>query len=105
MLDILRRWPLVGFIYLNIGFQRDLNWFSAFLFRTNGIYMTNKDKQQPTDIFIDTCTTGCSAVCLQEAYHAEFLQHVLDKGHLLYHMEALITVVALRQWAHSLAGQ
>ena len=38
-------------------------------------------------------------VCLQEAHHVEFPQHVLDKGHLIFHLEALNAVVALRQLA------
>ena len=40
MLDMLCRYPLVG----SIGFQRDLNWFSTFLPKTNGISIINGNK-------------------------------------------------------------
>ena len=61
--------------------------------------------RQLTDIMVDTGTTGCSMVCQQRVYRIEFLQHVFDNGHRICHLEALNTIMVLRQWAPSLAGQ
>ena len=62
-----------------------------------------EDMRQPIHIYVDVCTTGCSALCQAEVYHAIFLQKVVEEGNLICKLEALN--VAIKLWAPTLAGR
>ena len=51
---------------------------------------------------MDTCGTGCSAVCQPEGYHVVFLARIIATQHPMYQLDALN---ALGKWLLQLRGR
>ena len=105
MLSTLRECPHAGYIELNSKFKKDLHWFEVYLPHTNGIYLIHQDNRVQVEVFVDACTTCCSAICHPDAYHAEFPHQLLAEQHPVCHLEVLNALGALRRWAPRLKGQ
>ena len=104
MLDTLRRAPDTGKVTLDDDFKKDLLWFDRYMASTNGIYIIHPTRETIT-IELDSCLSGCGAICLSEYYASEFPAHINDARHPICHLELLNIVVACRLWAPALTGK
>ena len=59
----LRECPVEGAIHLDSGFQKDVNWFLAYLPRTNSIYMMPQDNREPVKLLVGVCAFRAGALC------------------------------------------
>ena len=104
MLTTLRECPDTGNIALSSEFCKHLQWFGRYAACSNGVSMM-EDSRQPIQIYVDTCTTSCSALCQEDVYHVVFLQQVLEEGKPICELEDLNVAVVLKLWARTLAGR
>ena len=77
MLHTLQARPPIGHIKLDLGFQKDIQCFLAYLPWTNGIFIISQEMREQVEIFLGACGTGCGAMCQPEAYHMVFPDKVL----------------------------
>ena len=89
MLATLRQCPEFGEITLNLEFTTDVNWFINYLAGTNSVFIMDQDHRSPIHVYVDTCTTGCRAVCQAEAYHSESPASILQENHPICELEAI----------------
>ena len=73
MLASLRECPGAGTIWLSLEFKKDLQWFRLYAAMCNRVSIIDEDARQLVEIYVDACTTGCRALCGNEAYHTTFL--------------------------------
>ena len=55
--------PVERAVMLSCDFHKDLNWFNAFLPQTSSMFTINDKHREPISLYVDTCTTGCGAIC------------------------------------------
>ena len=58
----------------------------------------HEDGHTPANIFMDSCTTGCSGIYDKQAYHSIFPDLVLQQGTEICHIEPFNCGVALKLW-------
>ena len=85
--------------------KKDIGWFQAFLLKTNSVFILHNEPRDPVSLYVDVCTTGCDAICQDEAYHTQFPQHILRQNLSFCHLEALNAVVAIKSWAQKHTGK
>jgi hypothetical protein len=105
MLATLRRCPPSGHIELDVDFRRDIEWFARYLPSTNGVYMLEPSSPEPITIKVDSCTSGCGGVALDQCYHAKYPEVIMQQQLEICHLEMLNVLVALRLWAPRLANR
>ena len=103
MLDTLRRTPDAGSHLIDEEFRKDLKWFATYLRDTNGIYII-QPRTRTIEIELDSCLTGCGAICGSQYYALQFPDAVLEQTHHISRLELLNIVVAGRTWAHNYPG-
>ena len=93
-------------ISLDSNFQKDICWFVDFLSQFNGKSMIRHPHIDYT-VRLDACLSGCGAICdgIDEYYHTPFPGFILDKCHIIAHLEMLNIVVAMKIWSEHWAGK
>ena len=97
MLELLRQADRQEKIVLSEDFHRDLNWFSRFLTKFNGVAFFSHDPVH-FHIELDASLQGLGAVCGNEVYAVPV--ELGYKGYQIVHLEMLNILVAMRVWAH-----
>jgi hypothetical protein len=105
MLATLRACPTSGYIALQNDFKQDLSWFRRYLPTCNGIFMLQPAQPHPVHVWVDSCTSGCGGMALDECYHAVYPPSVQARGLEICHLEMLNSLIALRLWATRLTEQ
>ena len=103
MLETLRQAPDTGHATLCNEFRKDLRWFSHYLSTTNGIYIIQPGVHT-VEIELDSCLTGCGAICGTQFYAQEYPQSIQAHNHHISRLELLNIVVACRTWAPEYVG-
>ena len=102
MLDTLRAAHKQDTIVIDCEFRRDLNWFTNFLPKFNGVAFFSHTPIH-THVELDASLQGLGAMCGQQIYAI-----ALPKGYQNYnivHLEMINILVALRTWAHQWQGR
>ena len=102
MLDTLRAAHKQDTIIIDREFRRDLNWFTNFLPKFNGVAFFSHTPIH-THVELDASLQGLGAMCGQEIYAI-----ALPKGYHNYnivHLEMINILVAVRTWAHQWQGR
>lgn len=98
MLGTLRSAPQEGYVTLSTDFQKDIQWFLAFLPLYNGVHLIQT--QQPRiQVEVDSCLTGCGGMCGQEFYSTLFPDYILDEQWHISRLEMLNILIAVKLWA------
>ena len=105
MLQTLRQWPIRGSFTLSPEFCKDLVWFGDYLPTIDGVYIIHQDGREPVHLYVDACESGCGAITSAHAYHARFPTSVQSQNHLICHLGALNSAVALMLWARLFSHQ
>ena len=106
MLETLRNANAHGYtqhVPLDSEFQKDINWFIDFLPSFNGKSVI-RDKRIDYTAEVDSCLTGCGALCQNEFYHEIFPDFIQTESHPIAHLEMLNLVLAAKVWAKKWAG-
>ena len=98
--------PKDGLVQIPQDVREDMEFFKLLMPYFNGI--TNLDRSMVPfndQLEIDSCLTGCGALCGTEFDSCKYPTRVLEAKHTITHLEMLNAVVALRLWSHVLQGQ
>ena len=87
-----------GTIQLDSGFQKDVNWFLAYLPKDKRRFMMPRDNRESVELFVSVCASGERALCHLEAYHTVLPPRVLQGHHPSCQLEALNAVTVLHHW-------
>ena len=102
MLDTLRAAHKQDIIVIDCEFRRDLNWFTKFLPKINGVAFFNH-KPIYTYVELDASLQGLGAMCGREIYAIAL--PIGYQNYNIVHLEMINILVAVRTWAPQWQGQ
>ena len=98
--------PRDGLVPIPHEVRKDIELFKLLMPQFNGISAIDKSMVSCTQqLEIDSCLTGCCALCGDEFYSCIFPQKVLEAQHTIAHLKMLNAIVALRMWSSEWQGQ
>ena len=98
MLQLLRSIPANGKKKLDIGFYRDLKWFTAFSDTFNGSVEMHLELKVPQyNVHMDACLKGIGAICNNMVYYTP-VHSILQQVCHINHLEAANALIVLRTW-------
>ena len=98
--------PKDGLVPIPHEVREDIEFFKLLMPQFNEISVLDKSLVPCTQqLEIDSCLTGCGALCGDEFYSCIFPQKVLEAQRTIAHLELLNAVVALHMWSSEWQGQ